>query len=257
MGDPHREARERRRGPAGTCPAPGSPCRPRPPGPSVLPRSSRPAAPTIPLTRRESRSRDHAGQWGRRAGPRPPRAGGIRGRPAAEPRCGRLTPPDAILPGKGRPSHPLLCSLPPLGGSGDDARPARSVHRARPAAMPAGATWPTYLRALVASMLTMFAGAEVVHRYYRPDLVSVGRVPVAGRVCAGWRVCWRGCAAERSLAWRWAEINLYKGIGQAARISLWPVLGSSVEERQGAAGAGPVKGHEGDAGSAASLGRDD
>ncbi|KAL9853462.1 ubiquinol-cytochrome c reductase complex assembly factor 6 isoform 1-T1 [Geothlypis trichas] len=76
----------------------------------------------------------------------------------------------------GRPSHPLLCSLPLLGGSGDDARPARSVHRARPAAMPAGATWPTYLRALAASMLTMFAGAEVVHRYYRPDL-SIPEIP--------------------------------------------------------------------------------
>uniref|UniRef100_A0A8C9MGC6 Uncharacterized protein n=1 Tax=Serinus canaria TaxID=9135 RepID=A0A8C9MGC6_SERCA len=43
--------------------------------------------------------------------------------------------------------------------------------------MPAGAPWPTYLRALAASMLAMFAGAEVVHRYYRPDLVSARRVP--------------------------------------------------------------------------------
>lgn len=29
-------------------------------------------------------------------------------------------------------------------------------------------------------MLAMFAGAEVVHRYYRPDLVSAGAVPAAG-----------------------------------------------------------------------------
>lgn len=91
--------------------------------------------------------------------------------------------------------------------------------------MPAGAPWPTYLRALAASMLAMFAGAEVVHRYYRPDLVSARRVPVAGSVCAGFRVCGRGCASERSLACRWAEISLYRGVGQAARSSLWPVLG--------------------------------
>lgn len=38
--------------------------------------------------------------------------------------------------------------------------------------MPAGVPWSTYLKTLAASMLAMFAGAEVVHRYYRPDLVS-------------------------------------------------------------------------------------
>lgn len=38
--------------------------------------------------------------------------------------------------------------------------------------MPAGVPWPTYLKTLAASLLAMFAGAEVVHRYYRPDLVS-------------------------------------------------------------------------------------
>lgn len=38
--------------------------------------------------------------------------------------------------------------------------------------MPAGVSWPRYLRMLGASILAMFAGAEVVHRYYRPDLVS-------------------------------------------------------------------------------------
>ncbi|KPP74511.1 hypothetical protein Z043_106320 [Scleropages formosus] len=37
--------------------------------------------------------------------------------------------------------------------------------------MPAGVSWPRYLRMLGASLLAMFAGAEVVHRYYRPDLV--------------------------------------------------------------------------------------
>uniref|UniRef100_A0A8C2YFM8 Uncharacterized protein n=1 Tax=Coturnix japonica TaxID=93934 RepID=A0A8C2YFM8_COTJA len=36
--------------------------------------------------------------------------------------------------------------------------------------MPAGVPWSTYLKTLAASMMAMFAGAEVVHRYYRPDL---------------------------------------------------------------------------------------
>eukprot|EP00079_Xenopus_tropicalis_P011822 XP_002938123.1 PREDICTED: uncharacterized protein C12orf73 homolog [Xenopus tropicalis] len=42
--------------------------------------------------------------------------------------------------------------------------------------MPAGVSWPHYLKMLGASMLSMFAGAEVVHRYYRPDL-SVPDIP--------------------------------------------------------------------------------
>ncbi|KFV83936.1 Uncharacterized protein C12orf73, partial [Struthio camelus australis] len=42
--------------------------------------------------------------------------------------------------------------------------------------MPAGVPWPTYLKTVGASMLAMFAGAEVVHRYYRPDL-SIPEVP--------------------------------------------------------------------------------
>ncbi|XP_023792532.1 uncharacterized protein C12orf73 homolog [Cyanistes caeruleus] len=42
--------------------------------------------------------------------------------------------------------------------------------------MPAGVSWSTYLRALAGSMLAMFAGAEVVHRYYRPDL-SIPEIP--------------------------------------------------------------------------------
>uniref|UniRef100_A0A8C9F2A2 Uncharacterized protein n=1 Tax=Pavo cristatus TaxID=9049 RepID=A0A8C9F2A2_PAVCR len=41
--------------------------------------------------------------------------------------------------------------------------------------MPAGVPWSTYLKTLAASMLAMFAGAEVVHRYYRPDLVSAAQ----------------------------------------------------------------------------------
>ncbi|XP_073507637.1 ubiquinol-cytochrome c reductase complex assembly factor 6 isoform X1 [Phyllobates terribilis] len=42
--------------------------------------------------------------------------------------------------------------------------------------MPAGVSWPQYLKMLSATIVSMFAGAEVVHRYYRPDL-SVPEVP--------------------------------------------------------------------------------
>ena len=40
--------------------------------------------------------------------------------------------------------------------------------------MPAGVSWSSYLKMFAASLLAMCAGAEVVHRYYRPDLVSAG-----------------------------------------------------------------------------------
>lgn len=42
--------------------------------------------------------------------------------------------------------------------------------------MPAGVSWFRYLTMLGTSILTMFAGAEVVHRYYRPDL-SIPEIP--------------------------------------------------------------------------------
>ncbi|XP_077328255.1 ubiquinol-cytochrome c reductase complex assembly factor 6 [Lithobates pipiens] len=42
--------------------------------------------------------------------------------------------------------------------------------------MPAGVSWPQYLKMLSASLLSMLAGAELVHRYYRPDL-SVPEIP--------------------------------------------------------------------------------
>uniref|UniRef100_A0A8C5MIU6 Ubiquinol-cytochrome c reductase complex assembly factor 6 n=1 Tax=Leptobrachium leishanense TaxID=445787 RepID=A0A8C5MIU6_9ANUR len=42
--------------------------------------------------------------------------------------------------------------------------------------MPAGVSWSHYLKMFGASALSMFAGAELVHRYYRPDL-SVPDVP--------------------------------------------------------------------------------
>ncbi len=37
--------------------------------------------------------------------------------------------------------------------------------------MPAGVSWSRYIRMFAASMLSMFAGAQAVHQYYRPDLV--------------------------------------------------------------------------------------
>ncbi|XP_018414436.1 PREDICTED: uncharacterized protein C12orf73 homolog [Nanorana parkeri] len=42
--------------------------------------------------------------------------------------------------------------------------------------MPAGVSWPQYLKMFSASLLSMLAGAELVHRYYRPDL-SVPETP--------------------------------------------------------------------------------
>ncbi|KAM9228961.1 ubiquinol-cytochrome c reductase complex assembly factor 6 [Trichechus inunguis] len=42
--------------------------------------------------------------------------------------------------------------------------------------MPAGVPWPTYLKMFAASLLAMCAGAEAVHRYYRPDL-AIPEIP--------------------------------------------------------------------------------
>ncbi|XP_019370897.1 PREDICTED: uncharacterized protein C12orf73 homolog [Gavialis gangeticus] len=42
--------------------------------------------------------------------------------------------------------------------------------------MPVGVSWPRYLKVFCLNMLAMFAGAEVVHRYYRPDL-SIPETP--------------------------------------------------------------------------------
>ncbi|XP_063052087.1 ubiquinol-cytochrome-c reductase complex assembly factor 6 [Engraulis encrasicolus] len=42
--------------------------------------------------------------------------------------------------------------------------------------MPAGVSWPRYLKMLGASILSMFAGAQVVHQYYRPDL-TIPEIP--------------------------------------------------------------------------------
>ncbi|XP_069829760.1 ubiquinol-cytochrome c reductase complex assembly factor 6 [Dendropsophus ebraccatus] len=48
--------------------------------------------------------------------------------------------------------------------------------RSHPITMPAGVSWTQYLKMLSATMVSMLAGAEVVHRYYRPDL-SVPEIP--------------------------------------------------------------------------------
>ncbi|XP_061677923.1 ubiquinol-cytochrome-c reductase complex assembly factor 6 [Syngnathoides biaculeatus] len=42
--------------------------------------------------------------------------------------------------------------------------------------MPAGVSWTRYLRMYGASILAMFAGAQVVHLYYLPDL-SIPELP--------------------------------------------------------------------------------
>ncbi|XP_005374636.1 PREDICTED: uncharacterized protein C12orf73 homolog [Chinchilla lanigera] len=42
--------------------------------------------------------------------------------------------------------------------------------------MPAGVSWPTYLKMLAASLLAMCAGAQAVHRFYRPDL-TIPEIP--------------------------------------------------------------------------------
>lgn len=44
-------------------------------------------------------------------------------------------------------------------------------------AMPAGISWSRYLTFLTASMLSMFAGASVVHNYFKPNLVSTWLIP--------------------------------------------------------------------------------
>ncbi|XP_012370804.1 uncharacterized protein C12orf73 homolog [Octodon degus] len=48
--------------------------------------------------------------------------------------------------------------------------------------MPAGVSWPTYLKMFAASLLAMLAGAEVVHRYYRPDLTIPETPPKPGEL---------------------------------------------------------------------------
>uniref|UniRef100_A0A8C6AEU3 Protein BRAWNIN n=1 Tax=Monodon monoceros TaxID=40151 RepID=A0A8C6AEU3_MONMO len=42
--------------------------------------------------------------------------------------------------------------------------------------MPAGVSWTSYLKMFASSLLAMCAGAEVVHRYYRPDL-TISEIP--------------------------------------------------------------------------------
>ncbi|XP_062277233.1 ubiquinol-cytochrome-c reductase complex assembly factor 6 [Scomber scombrus] len=48
--------------------------------------------------------------------------------------------------------------------------------------MPAGVSWPRYLRMFGASMLSMFAGAQFVHQYYLPDLTIPDIPPSPGEL---------------------------------------------------------------------------
>uniref|UniRef100_A0A8C6Y1Q9 Uncharacterized protein n=1 Tax=Naja naja TaxID=35670 RepID=A0A8C6Y1Q9_NAJNA len=36
--------------------------------------------------------------------------------------------------------------------------------------MPAGVSWPKYMKILTAAFLSMLAGAQTVHKFYKPDL---------------------------------------------------------------------------------------
>ncbi|XP_063164209.1 ubiquinol-cytochrome-c reductase complex assembly factor 6 isoform X2 [Candoia aspera] len=47
--------------------------------------------------------------------------------------------------------------------------------------MPAGVSWPKYLKIFTATLLTMLAGAQTVHRYYKPDL-TLDISPKAGEL---------------------------------------------------------------------------
>lgn len=48
--------------------------------------------------------------------------------------------------------------------------------------MPAGVSWPRYLRMFGASVLAMFAGAQAVHQYYLPDLSIPDTPPKPGEL---------------------------------------------------------------------------
>lgn len=53
--------------------------------------------------------------------------------------------------------------------------------------MPAGVSWPRYISFFAASMLSAFAGAQLVHIYYRPldDLDDIVREELEKRKKAG------------------------------------------------------------------------
>ncbi|XP_048193599.1 protein BRAWNIN-like [Perognathus longimembris pacificus] len=48
--------------------------------------------------------------------------------------------------------------------------------------MPAGMSWPSYLKMAAASLLAMCASAQVVHSYYRPDLTRPESPPKPGEL---------------------------------------------------------------------------
>ncbi|XP_068595884.1 ubiquinol-cytochrome-c reductase complex assembly factor 6 [Brachionichthys hirsutus] len=50
--------------------------------------------------------------------------------------------------------------------------------------MPVGVSWSRYLRMFGASILAMFAGAQVVHQYYLPNLSIPETPPKPGELHA-------------------------------------------------------------------------
>uniref|UniRef100_A0A8C0L8M3 Uncharacterized protein n=1 Tax=Canis lupus dingo TaxID=286419 RepID=A0A8C0L8M3_CANLU len=49
--------------------------------------------------------------------------------------------------------------------------------------MPTGMSWATYLKMFAASLLTMCAGTEVVHRYHQQDKFSEVKYLIQSHIC--------------------------------------------------------------------------
>lgn len=78
-----------------------------------------------------------------------------------------------------------------------------------PVDMP-GVSWPRYLKMMGASVAAMFAGAQVVHLYYLPDLVSeTSTVVFTGLITSAWLGLF---STVSSLGWWTRNINVYTPI---------------------------------------------
>ncbi|TRY83440.1 hypothetical protein DNTS_016196 [Danionella cerebrum] len=81
--------------------------------------------------------------------------------------------------------------------------------------MPAGVSWPIYMRVFAASLLSMFAGAQIVHHYYRPDLTIPEIPPKPGELRTELLVFRRKIPAARlctstgdeKTSWLWSVYN--------------------------------------------------
>ncbi|XP_048201746.1 protein BRAWNIN-like [Perognathus longimembris pacificus] len=58
----------------------------------------------------------------------------------------------------------------------------RRAHVCGSSTLPPGMSWPSYLKMVAASLLARCAGAQVVHRYYRPDLTIPAIPPKPGEL---------------------------------------------------------------------------